>query len=214
MHGEKRRSTGHLSLIDLSSGLTWQPHSWHNAVVLKHHDAMKRNILSLFAGLLSSLCLNTSVVLAGDDLHVIYQEGRAAFFAGQFDLAREKLSQVLVANPSHMETRAMIAQIDQKLGSENTVLKKSYEKIIIDKIEFTDVALAEAIEAVRIKAKQATGEKVIPNIILKDPELGKKTVSINLSKIPLTEVLNYLAQLAGARLKYDKTAVIFSNLAG
>ncbi len=175
---------------------------------------MKRNILSLFAGLLSILCLNITTVLAGDDLHVVYQEGRAAFFAGQFDLAREKLSQVLVANPTHMETRAMIAQIDQKLGSENTVLRKSYEKIIIDKIEFTDVALAEAIEAVRIKSKQATGEKVIPNIILKDPELGKKVISINLSKVPLSEVLNYLGQLTGARIKYDKTAVIFSNLGG
>ncbi len=32
---------------------------------------------------------------AEDDLHVLYQEGRAAFFAGQFDLAREKLSKVL-----------------------------------------------------------------------------------------------------------------------
>lgn len=174
---------------------------------------MKRNLLSLLAGIVSALCLHTSAVFA-EDLHVVYQEGRAAFFAGQYDLAREKLSQVIAANPSHMETRAMIAQIDQKLGSENTALRKSYEKIIIDKIEFTEVALSEAIEAVRIKAKQATGEKVIPNIILKDPEIGKKLVSINLSKVPLSEVLNYLSQLAGAKLKYDKTAVIFSNLAG
>ena len=154
-----------------------------------------------------------ATVQAVDDLHVIYEEGRAAFNAGEFQLAREKLAYVLTKNPTHLPTRAMMAQIERVLGVDNVMLRKSYEKIIIDKIEFVDVELNEAIYAVRMKAKIATNDKVVPNLIVKSPELGKKMVSINLTQVPLSEVLQYLAQLAGGRLTYDRSAVMISSLA-
>jgi hypothetical protein len=55
---------------------------------------------------------------------------------------------------------------------------------------------------------------VVPNIIIKSPEIAQKNVSLNLSKVPLTEVLNYLAEVTGARITYDTSAVLFSNRAG
>jgi len=148
------------------------------------------------------------------DLHVTYEEGRAAYNAGQYDLAREKLNIVRAKNPGHIPTQAMLTQINQILGADNTSLRKSYDSVIIDKIEFTDVELSEAIQAVRVLSKKASNEKVVPNIILKSPDLGAKKVSISLSNVPLSEVLNYLAQLAGAKLTYDKIGVMFTNLAG
>jgi tetratricopeptide (TPR) repeat protein len=148
---------------------------------------------------------------AADDLHVIYEEGRAYFNAGQWDLAREKLLQVAAKNPAHVPTRAMLAQIQMKLGADNTALRKTYQGVIIEKIEFSDAALEEAVEAVRILSKRASAGKIVPNIIIKDPELGKKQVSLNLSSMPLSEVLNYLAKLAGAKLIYDKNAVMFAS---
>lgn len=165
-------------------------------------------VLALVVGLL------TPALKAGDDLHVIYEEGRAYFNAGQWDLAREKLALVASKNPSHAPTMAMLAQIQQKLGVDNTMLRKSYSTVIIDKIEFSDAALDEAIEAVRILSKKATNGKIIPNIIMKDPEIGKKQVSLNLTNIPLSEVLNYLSKLAGAKLTYEKNAVMFASPAG
>jgi len=165
-------------------------------------------VLALAVGLI------TPALKAGDDLQVTYEEGRALFNAGQWDLAREKLAIVAAKNPSHAPTRAMLAQIQQKLGVDNTMLRKSYSTVIIDKIEFSDAALDEAIEAVRILSKKATNGKVIPNIIMKDPEVGKKPVSLNLTNIPLSEVLNYLAKLAGAKLTYEKNAVMFATAAG
>lgn len=168
-------------------------------------------MLLLFAFVLAAL--TPATVQAVDDLHVIYEEGRAAFNAGEFQLAREKLAYVLTKNPTHLPTRAMMAQIERVMGVDNVMLRKSYEKIIIDKIEFADVELNEAIYAVRMKAKIATNDKVVPNLIVKSPELGKKIVSINLSQVPLSEVLQYLAQLAGGRLTYDKSAVMISSLA-
>ncbi len=174
---------------------------------------MKTNILNL-AGFVLLLNFGICSVRAEDDLHTIYQEGRAAFFAGQFDLAREKLSVVLAKNPTHPETRAMMAQFEIKLGSDNTLLRKSYGKVIIEKFEVNEAELNEALQALRVLASKACGGKVNPNIILKDPALGKKSVTLNLTKIPLSDALSYLAQLTGAKINYDKTAVMFSTPAG
>lgn len=176
---------------------------------------MKTNALLAALLVATTVWLGQSIARAADEpLHVLYQDGRAAFYAGQFDVAREKLAKVLAVNPNHTQSRAMMAQIEEKLGKDNVMLRKSYEKIIIDKIEFADVELSEAILAVRMKAKAVTQDKVIPNIILKTPEIGKKTVSLNLSNMPLSEVLNYLAQVAGVRISYDTAAVLFTSPAG
>ncbi|HSJ03058.1 MAG: hypothetical protein ACAI34_11565 [Verrucomicrobium sp.] len=175
---------------------------------------MKTNVLLAAAVVASTLWLGSTRAYADEDLHTLYQDGRAAYYAGQLDVAREKLAKVLAANPSHTQTRAMMADIEAKIGKDNVMLRKSYEKIMIDKIEFADVELSEAVLAVRMKAKAATKDKVVPNIILKTPELGKKAVSLNLTNMPLSEVLSYLAQVAGVRITYDTSAVMFSNPAG
>lgn len=172
---------------------------------------MKTNVLMLAALTASLLLPGITSVTAEEPLHVLYQDGRAAFYAGQFEVAREKLAKVLAVNPNHTQSRAMMAQIEEKLGRDNVLLRKQYEKIIIDKIEFTDVELSEAILAVRMKAKAATQDKVVPNVILKNQDLGKKLVSLNLTGMPLSEVLSYLAQIAGARITYDKSAVLFAS---
>jgi uncharacterized tellurite resistance protein B-like protein len=165
----------------------------------------------LIAAAAALLCIPAPVLRAQDDIHVLYQEGRDAFFTQQYELAREKLAQVLARSPNHPQTRAMMAQIEQKIGADNTMLRKAYEKIVIDKFEVAEAELSEAITAVKTMAKNATGGKVVPNIIVRDAEIGKKPVTLTLAKMPLSEVLKYLAQLTGAKLTYDKNAAIFSN---
>ena len=159
----------------------------------------------------AALALLAPSVRAADDIHVLYQEGRDLFNAGQFELAREKLAVVLAKNPTHPQTRAMMAQIEQKIGADNTMLRKAWEKVIIEKVEISDAELGEAVTAVKTMAKNASGGKVIPNIIVKDAELAKKTVTLNLNKVPLSEVLRYMAQMVGGKLTYDKNAALITN---
>jgi hypothetical protein len=173
--------------------------------------AMKTTTLLLCAAALAAF--SPFSVRAADDIHVIYEEGRAAFNAGQFDLARERLAIVLAKAPNHLPTQAMMAQIERQLGPDNTSLRKSYEKIILERVEFNEVTLDEALQGVRALSLKATGGKVAPNVIVKDPQIGKKPVSLNLAQVPLSEVLNYLSQLAGARISYDKNAVVIGSIA-
>lgn len=172
---------------------------------------MKTITLLLFAAAL--LAAVPASLQAADDLHVVYEEGRAAFNAGQYDLARERLSYVLSKSPGHLPTQAMLVQIERILGPDNTIMRKAYAGVILDRVEFVDVTLEESIQALRMLAMKASQNKVIPNIIIKSPELGKKTVSISLTQVPLSEALNYVAQLSGGKLVYDKNAVVITSLA-
>lgn len=172
---------------------------------------MKTTILLLLAAVLAAF--TPASVRAADDLHVMYEEGRAAFHAGQFDLARERLAYVLSKSPGHLPTQAMLVQIERQIGPDNTMLRKSYEKIILPRVEFAEVSLEEAVQAVRMLSMKATDNKVAPNVIVKSPEAAKKPITLSLSQVPLSEVLNYLAQLTGSRLTYDKTAVVISSMA-
>ncbi len=170
-----------------------------------------KTLILMFLGAFTIFGSCPSSLHAEDDIHVLYQEGQAAYKAGQFEIAREKLALVLLKNPEHPQTRAMMAQIELKIGTDNTLLRKSYDKLILDKFEVVDVELGESLQALKILAKNASAGKIAPNIIVSDAELTKKHVSLSLEKIPLSEALRYLAQLTGAHLSYDKNAVIYSK---
>lgn len=172
---------------------------------------MKTTILLVLAAALAAM--TPSSVRAADDLHVVYEEGRAAFTAGQYDLARERLSYVLSKAPGHLPTQAMLVQIERILGPDNTLLRKAYAGVILERVEFADVTLEESLQALRMLAMKASQNKVIPNVIIKSPELGKKTITLSLAQVPLSEALNYLAQLSGSKLIYDKNAVVITSLA-
>jgi hypothetical protein len=172
---------------------------------------MKTTILLVVAAVLAAFA--PTCVRAADDIHVSYEEGRAAFNGGQFEIAREKLAYVLSKAPDHLPTRAMLAQIEAKLGPNNTILRKTYEKVIIDKVEFVDVTVDEALQALRMLSLKASQNKVAPNVIVKSPDIREKVISLNLSQVPLTEVLNYVAQLSGGRIVYDKNAVVIGSIA-
>jgi hypothetical protein len=171
---------------------------------------MKTTILLLLAAVLAAFAPVS--VRAADDVYVSYEEGRAAFNAGEFEIAREKLAYVLSKAPDHLPTRAMLAQIEAKLGPNNTILRKTYEKIILEKVEFADVSVDEALQAIRFLSLKASQNKVAPNVIVKSPDIGKKTISLNLAQVPLSEVLNYVAQLSGGRVLYDKNAVVITSI--
>jgi len=150
---------------------------------------------------------------AADDINQIFQMGRAAYYKGDMETAYQLLTQVEARNPKHFETKALLAQIRSQMKPGTGSLKRSYESVILPKIEFTDVTLAEAIEGLRSLSKSATGGKVMPNILIKDQDLAGKTLSLNLRNLPLTDAIQYLADMAGARTVYDKHAVIFTSAA-
>ncbi|MCB1277770.1 hypothetical protein [Prosthecobacter sp.] len=154
-----------------------------------------------------------SFVAKAEDLNAVYQQGRAAYYRGDMETAYRLLSKVAAANPKHTETNNMLAYIRANYQPKDNTLQNQYAAVTLPKVEMADVTLTEAIEGLRALSKNASGGKVMPNVIVKGEELGQRKLSLSLSNVPLTEAINYVTQLAGAKATYDKHAVILTSQA-
>ena len=172
---------------------------------------MKTLLLRLFA--LASLFASTGTLRAADDLNVVFQQGRAAFYRGDYETAKVYLTQVATASPNHAETKNMLGYINAHGKKAAATPQQTYAAVILPKVDFTDVTLPEALDGLRILTKNASQGRVTPNIIVKGTAVNQKKFSLTLNNIPLTQALEYAVQQAGGRLTYDKHAAIVSDLA-
>lgn len=150
---------------------------------------------------------------AAEDLNQIFQMGRAAYYKGDMETAYRLLSMVEASKPSHFETKALLSQIRAQRKTGTDTVKPSYEKVILPKVEFTEVTLSEALEGLRALSKSATDGKVVPNIIIKDPTLSSKELTLSIRNVPLTDAIRYMADMTGASAFYDRHAVILTPVA-
>ncbi len=144
-----------------------------------------------------------------EDINAIFQMGKAAYYKGDLETAQTLLSQVAARDPRHFETKALLAQIRVQLKPGTSSIKKQYDGVMLANIEFADVTLQEALEGLRVMTNNKTDGKVVPNFIVKDTVAAGKPVSLRLSNLPLTQVIQYLADMTGCKIVYDKHAVIF-----
>ncbi len=144
----------------------------------------------------------------GKEINSVFQQGRAAFYKGDMEAAKALLMQVAAVSPNHFETKALLAQINT-YSKPDTSIKKLYGTVTIPKVEFNEVTLSEALLALGAMSKNASQGKVIPNFIVKTPEMGKKTLTLSLANIPMTDVIEYLARMSGGKVVYEKHAVLF-----
>ncbi|MFM2179212.1 MAG: hypothetical protein RL015_3310 [Verrucomicrobiota bacterium] len=183
---------------------------------LGNPPTMKPSLLRIGVRLAIILVMTagSGVAQAADDIENLFQMGRTAYYKGDLEQAHQLLGMVEQQAPRHQETRILLGQIRAKLRTFGTSLKKKYEGVKLGKIEFTEVTFEEALEGLRVLSKNASSGQVIPNFIITDPTLKPKSISLMLTDVPLTQAMEYLARIAGARISYDNHAAIFSNAAG
>ncbi|MCB1225305.1 MAG: tetratricopeptide repeat protein, partial [Verrucomicrobiales bacterium] len=114
---------------------------------------------------------------SADDMQQVYQQGRALFYQGRFAEAKPLLEQVAAANPRHPDTQAMLARI-KLMAKQGPTLQEKYQAVKIPRIEFQDVNLPDALEGLKILAKDASGGKVTPNFLVQNPEVMTQTFSL------------------------------------
>lgn len=100
---------------------------------------------------------------------------------------------------------------NKKSGSE--IIRDKLRKIILPKVDFSGVTLDEVVELLRVRSRDLDDEgRGISFIISAPPESRGKTISLNLSSVPLEEVLRYVGEMCGVTYKVDDHAVIFVSL--
>ena len=90
----------------------------------------------------------------------------------------------------------------------------SLKKIIIPAIDFEQLTLREALEALDLKIGQASDKKITPNFIINDldGEFNNRRVTLQLSNIPANVLLKYIADQVRGAVHYNKHAIIISPL--
>ncbi len=164
-------------------------------------------LISLIAGLTF-----TATPLVAGDIETLYQQGRTAYYQGKMEEAKKLLSLVLAKSPNHLPTRAMLANIAAQENTGAPSLRSQFAAVTIPRFEVNEVTLGESLQALSMMAKTQSGGKLTPNFIVKSPDLNKANLTLSLSNTPLDEVVRYLAEMAKAKVTWDKHAVVFAGV--
>ena len=81
-----------------------------------------------------------------------------------------------------------------------------FAKIIIDKVDFSNATLTEAVGFLRLKAREQ-GNASFDIVITKMP-VPEPRISLSLRKIPITQAVKYVAAAAGLRERRDSQGFV------
>lgn len=159
----------------------------------------------LFSTLCSVLLFNSPVF--ADDARVaeLYKTGLIAKKNGDLAAARQLFREVLLVKPSHREARKQLASLKPgRNEAQSGKRKAAFKALRIKSLDLEKATLQEALETLDYLAQQASGKKLQPNFVVKDPEqkLSKKTVTIRLNNVPLAVALQYVTEQVGAKARY------------
>ena len=81
--------------------------------------------------------------------------------------------------------------------------------IIIPKIQFQEASVSEALEVLRIKAREFDPTKKGVNILINDTDIPQNTqITLTLGNIPWIEALKYVAELSNLKMKAGENAFV------
>lgn len=107
---------------------------------------------------------------------------------------------------------ADVASSGRTKGGRETITQK-LRTLIFPTVDFTGATLDEVAELLRVRSRdldpQGTGINFIINL---PPEARGKPISLNLSNVPMEEVLRYVGEMCGVTYKVDEHAVTFISL--
>ena len=162
--------------------------------------------------LLGAACLAAAVLLLPDPARAqsasqLYTEGAQTYNAGDAAAAKQKLQLALEVDPNFRPAAALLTRIardEKQAGAQPQALSK-----IIVPVDFKDTSLQTAIEILRQRVSEQSGGRVDVNFVLKLPsDLANKKISLQLDRVPATEVMRYMGSLAGVDFKLEQYAVM------
>ena len=154
-----------------------------------------------------------STTFAGDVADLL-TEAQRAYMRNDYAAAKEKFGLVLKLDPNNKTAigyqRRIVAEELQNLGKgDRNATQEALKKLIMEKVEFREASLAEALEFLKQKGNQLGGGKVAINFVLQlDEETQARKVTIAMQKVPFAEVLRYVGELAGVQFAYEQYAIV------
>lgn len=154
-------------------------------------------------------------VAENSQVSVLYKQGLIALQEGEADLARQSFVEALRLDPQHINSRIQLDRLKNRSGELAAIKRKNQlAQIVIPTVDYDEVTLPEALEAMTVVIKKETDGKFAPNFIIQDPgnHLSQRPVSLQLNNVPASVVLKHLLGLAQAKERYDEYAIVIKPL--
>ena len=160
---------------------------------------MKRGLIAVLLALQCSF--------AQTPQNPMVSEGIAAFKKGDYENARMLFDAALAQNPKDTTAQTYARMTAMKAQSSDSSLQGSLKKVIIPKVDLSDVTARESIDYVVQRIEKLTDGKQKVSVVWMVPSDFPAKVTLSLQNVPATEALRYIAEMAGLQLDYDNYAL-------
>jgi hypothetical protein len=162
-----------------------------------------------------AIVLSTAFTGHADDVSDLMTDAQRAYIRNDLKAAKEKFELVRKLDPNNKTAIAYLRRIVadeavQNAGKgERNATQEALKKLILEKVEFREASLPEALEFLKQKGMQLGGGKVAINFVLQlDAQTQISKVTISMQKVPFAEVLRYVGDLAGVVFVYEPYAIV------
>lgn len=147
--------------------------------------------------------------LSAETVQEVYARGVRAYIGGNNDAAKALFTEVLKADPRNVSAAAYLKRINATKPAVD--LRKQMESLVVSKVDFSDTSLTTVLDYLPKLAAKESGGKTTLNLVRMFPaEFGDKLITLKLSGVPMSSVLDYVSQMAGLKVEYQTHAVVMA----
>ena len=154
------------------------------------------------------------------DVADLMTEAQRAYLRNDYASAKEKFEMVRKLDPANKTAtsylRLILAEEQKNAGKgDRNATQEALKKLIMEKVEFREASLAEALDFLKQKGNQLAGGKVAINFVMQlDEQAQARKVTITMQKVPFSEVLRYVGDLADVQFMYEQYAIVVKPKGG
>jgi hypothetical protein len=157
-----------------------------------------------------------SAVLAAD-LQKVLTEAQTAMIRGDYEAAKRGFEMAYKLDPRNPTAIGGLKQVQIALAKQPGApqVERELSQLIVPNVQFKEATFSAALDAMKKKATELSGGKQNVNFVLQMPAEAQNTpVTLNLANVPFTEALRYLTELVGAKVEYQKFAIVIKGSGG
>jgi hypothetical protein len=153
--------------------------------------------------------LAIAATVSAETVQEVYARGVRASLSGDDATAKQLFQQVLAADPGNKAAAISLRRIEMATASQGN-LKARADALIVPKVDFKDASLNAVLDYL---PKIAAEQKVALNVVRLFPkEYGdEKKITLQLASVPMSSVLEYVAQLGAVTVDYQKSAIVVKS---
>ncbi len=163
-----------------------------------------------------SLFLFTHAIFAGPEVDELLSQGKLAFKKGDMEAALEKFELAIGLEPDNKVARGYLKNIKlaQSKSGNTRELENDLKTLILPKIEFRNASFASVLDYMKLQAEKHSEGKIKVNFVvqLSNDFMERQKLTLSLNNTPYTEILRYVAEMAGVKISIEKYAIVVKEL--